>query len=554
MQRADGAFGALIIREPQISIPPQVRNTFDYDLIDHVMLLQDWDASPGVSIFNSFHHSVGDNKPRNILVNGKGRFNESSDFTEQSIDLEVTTAGITSMALDATVANDIDPTPSNVTTNEITDNRDKRATSDIRTSSEFTPYALFNVRNGSRYRFRSINSGFLNCPLEISIDNHTLLVIASDGHYFEPIQVDSLVTYAGERFDFVVTANQPIENYWVRIKGLMDCDERFTKAHQAAIFRYDGASKVSPSAQLSYEYHRGGFQMNSLNRGPGHVDSVAIVETTALEPDTPELLAEKTDFKFYVYYDFYDKDFPHFNHPNLYPNQGVAHKSSRFFGPQLNHISMKMPSMPFLIGREQNDETKYCNSSSLFERGINCQKDFCECTHVYQVPLNATVEVIIIDEGYKYDANHPFHLHGHDFRVVAMERVDATGVTLDRIQKLDETNQIKRRLSGAPIKDTVTVPDGGFTIIRFLANNPGFWLFHCHIEFHVEVGMALVFKVGDYDQMPRLPRNFPKCSNFMPNMQQSGPNDSQSASTKLSYSFFMISLGVVFVSFFFVRL
>lgn len=75
---------------------------------------------------------------------------------------------------------------------------------------------------------------------------------------------------------------------------------------------------------------------------------------------------------------------------------------------------------------------------------------------------------------------------------------------------------MKRRLSGAPIKDTVTVPDGGYTIIRFLANNPGFWLFHCHIEFHVEVGMALIFKVGDYDQMRPLPKNFPYCSNFVP--------------------------------------
>lgn len=75
---------------------------------------------------------------------------------------------------------------------------------------------------------------------------------------------------------------------------------------------------------------------------------------------------------------------------------------------------------------------------------------------------------------------------------------------------------MKRRLSGAPIKDTVTVPDGGYTIIRFVANNPGFWLFHCHIEFHVEVGMALIFKVGDYNQMRPLPQNFPYCSNFFP--------------------------------------
>lgn len=85
-----------------------------------------------------------------------------------------------------------------------------------------------------------------------------------------------------------------------------------------------------------------------------------------------------------------------------------------------------------------------------------------------------------------------------------------------QVQALDDAGLIKRRLRGAPTKDTVTVPDGGYTIIRFIANNPGYWLFHCHIEFHVEVGMALVFKVGDHEQMRPVPKEFPTCSNYMP--------------------------------------
>lgn len=77
--------------------------------------------------------------------------------------------------------------------------------------------------------------------------------------------------------------------------------------------------------------------------------------------------------------------------------------------------------------------------------------------------------------GVPYDANHPFHLHGHDFRVVAMERV-ASNVTVDQVKKLDEEGRIHRKLQQAPIKDTVTVPDGGYTIIRFYADNPGEFL------------------------------------------------------------------------------
>jgi L-ascorbate oxidase len=80
--------------------------------------------------------------------------------------------------------------------------------------------------------------------------------------------------------------------------------------------------------------------------------------------------------------------------------------------------------------------------------------------------------MVLIDKGYAYDANHPFHLHGHSFRVVAMERI-GSHVNVSDIRKMDLNGQIRRNLKDAPLKDTVTVPDGGYTIIRFKATNPG---------------------------------------------------------------------------------
>lgn len=32
---------------------------------------------------------------------------------------------------------------------------------------------------------------------------------------------------------------------------------------------------------------------------------------------------------------------------------------------------------------------------------------------------------------------------------------------------------MERNFEDPPIKDTVTVPDGGYTVIRFIADNPG---------------------------------------------------------------------------------
>lgn len=111
----------------------------------------------------------------------------------------------------------------------------------------------------------------------------------------------------------------------------------------------------------------------------------------------------------------------------------MSKPSEKFFGPQLNHISMKMTPEPLLIARERNDESKFCNASSLAQQNINCRNQFCECTHVIHVPLDASVELVLIDEGYKFDANHPFHLHGHDFIVVGMERIKPTGITVEEV-------------------------------------------------------------------------------------------------------------------------
>jgi iron transport multicopper oxidase len=38
-------------------------------------------------------------------------------------------------------------------------------------------------------------------------------------------------------------------------------------------------------------------------------------------------------------------------------------------------------------------------------------------------------------------------------------------------------------------RDTFVVRPNGNIVLRFQANNPGVWLFHCHIEWHVSSGL-----------------------------------------------------------------
>ena len=60
---------------------------------------------------------------------------------------------------------------------------------------------------------------------------------------------------------------------------------------------------------------------------------------------------------------------------------------------------------------------------------------------------------------------------------------------------LNESGKVTRNLLDPPLKDTVSVPDGGFTLIRFHADNPGYWLLHCHMSWHNHVGMAVILQV-----------------------------------------------------------
>ncbi|KXS11556.1 multicopper oxidase [Gonapodya prolifera JEL478] len=75
---------------------------------------------------------------------------------------------------------------------------------------------------------------------------------------------------------------------------------------------------------------------------------------------------------------------------------------------------------------------------------------------------------------------HPFHLHGHRFQVIAG-------------QSNGSPNETEWTAKSPLRRDTVTVPAGGSRTIRFKANNPGAWFFHCHIDWHLFAGLAATF-------------------------------------------------------------
>ncbi|KAM5345150.1 hypothetical protein ACJ41O_011012 [Fusarium nematophilum] len=83
---------------------------------------------------------------------------------------------------------------------------------------------------------------------------------------------------------------------------------------------------------------------------------------------------------------------------------------------------------------------------------------------------------------------HPIHLHGHDFFVLAQ----GSG-TYDSSVTLNTQNP--------PRRDTALLPASGYLVMAWETDNPGAWLMHCHIGWHVSQGFALQF-IERVDEIP----------------------------------------------------
>ena len=66
---------------------------------------------------------------------------------------------------------------------------------------------------------------------------------------------------------------------------------------------------------------------------------------------------------------------------------------------------------------------------------------------------------------------HPWHLHGHSFWIVGQGQGN-----------YNETLIADYNLKNPLLRDTFVLQPLSWIVVRFIADNPGVWLFHCHIS------------------------------------------------------------------------
>ncbi|TPX37219.1 hypothetical protein SmJEL517_g00995 [Synchytrium microbalum] len=93
---------------------------------------------------------------------------------------------------------------------------------------------------------------------------------------------------------------------------------------------------------------------------------------------------------------------------------------------------------------------------------------------------------------------HPFHFHGHNAQILgrgAMQQVNGTDI-LPIISDIDAAIQATTGLNYPPIRDVAAAPPVGWMTMRFEANNPGTWTFHCHVDWHLAAGLLMTMVEG----------------------------------------------------------
>jgi len=303
--------------------------------------------------------------------------------------------------------------------------------------------SVFHFLPGRRYRLRLINTSAAAAFL-FSVDEHKLQVIEVDGTDINPIMVDSLPINTGQRYSVILTTNQEMKNYWMRAEMGTACLPKTATNLDPIVLaevRYKGAGNEAPTST-------GRFQPEPAKKGEPAAVNPAF-EAACLDPDLYSL------------------------HP-LQP-QPILEPISKSIRVQ---ITFKADPVDNITRGYLNDITYAGNAwRPTILQNLDPVETFEVAQHVMKIDKRDSIVQIIMEN--PHGGEHPFHLHGHTFQVIAQ----GEGVYEEGKTQLNAINPLRR--------DTATIPRNGFTVIRFKADNPGVWSLHCHIEWHVTTGLVM---------------------------------------------------------------
>jgi len=305
---------------------------------------------------------------------------------------------------------------------------------------------------------------------------HKLTVVEADGNFVAPFDVDDIDIYSGESYSVLLTTDQRASSssYWISV-GVR------------------GRRPKTPPALAILNY---------TNSKPGRRSSWP----ASVPPATPawDNVTRSKEFTYRI----------KARDGTPTPAAAAVDRRITMLNTQdwvqghvkwaINHVTLSLPATPYLgayfYGIEDIAFDSSGESPDGYDRRYDIKKPPGAQAPAARVPTTASDRVFRIAHGAVVDVvlqnanaleedvseSHPWHLHGHDFWVLGYG--DGVYDHARDSRKLDTATP--------PLRNTVVLFPHGWTVLRFVADNPGVWAFHCHIEPHLHLGMGVIFAEG----------------------------------------------------------
>ncbi|KAF2436801.1 hypothetical protein EJ08DRAFT_623128 [Tothia fuscella] len=279
------------------------------------------------------------------------------------------------------------------------------------------------IEPNKKYLLRIVSMAAL-FPHQISIvEDHDMTIVAIDGFPTKPKDASAIVISAGQRYDVLITGKANVTKDYTITSEMLDSNMTRT-----GFLKYISNSTNPSSKQQKQNYKRA---------------TVVPIDDFILEPADGQPLLTGVDKSITL--------------PVSYTGK-ADRRSTRIKLGNASYVSPKVPTLFTALTTGSDAENPIVYGDSV---------------NPYVIRTGQVVQIIVQNDD---DIQHPMHLHGYEFQVVARGAGVWDG---------DES-----KLPKMPMKrDTANTPARGHLVIRIKANNPGVWVFHCHMEFHVEGGM-----------------------------------------------------------------
>ncbi|XP_023729092.1 laccase-6 [Lactuca sativa] len=348
---------------------------------------------------------------------------------------------------------------------------------------------------GKTYMLRIIGA-LLNMESFFTIANHKLTIVEADGEYTKPFTTDRVMLGPGHTLNVLVTANQKIGRYSMAMGPYMSAQNvAFQNITSIAYFQYIGATPNSVTLPAPLPKFNDNLAVKTV------MDGLKSLEVS----NVPKEIDTNLFFTIGLNVNKCGSKTPKKNCQGL--NGGVM-------GASMNNNSFIRPNFSILGAYYEHINGGFTEdfpgSPLKFYDFVNGAPNSApndtgsvNGTRTKVIEYGSRVQIILQDTGTVTTENHPIHLHGYSFYVIGYGSGNYNPQTANF------------NLMDPPYMNTIGVPVGGWAAIRFVADNPGVWFMHCHLEIHLTWGLAvaLVVKngVGPMETLPHPPADMPRC-------------------------------------------